>query len=407
MSVARVAVLTVLLLGALGAAALTWRFTRDGAPRVADHVSVAEALGRVGADGFARALAPRPFSFPADHGPHREFRNEWWYYTGNVATAAGRRFGYQLTFFRIALAPGEPAGGSAWRARDLWMAHLAVSDIGGRRFVARSRLARAALDLAGAEPSPLRVWLEDWSARGDAGGSPGPTMRLSAAERGTGIDLVLEPMKPPVLQGERGLSVKGPAPGQASYYYSLTRLVTRGTITVDGARHDVSGTSWMDREWSTSALGEDQIGWDWFAVQLDDGRDVMVYRLRRADGGVDSASAGTVVARDGSSRPLAANDVQVETLGWWSSPRGGVRYPAGWRMTVPGEDLVLEVEPRLDDQEWTAPVRYWEGAVSVRGRAAGHPVSGDGYVELVGYAPRDGRAAHGTGASAGTRRLVR
>jgi predicted secreted hydrolase len=410
MTVGHGAVRVLVLLGALGVlgvAALTWRLMRDGTVRVVEHVSVAEALGSVAADGFARALAPRAFSFPADHGPHPEFRNEWWYYTGNVATGSGRRFGYQLTFFRIALAPGGPARGSAWRASELWMAHLAVSDIGGRRFVASSRLARAALDLAGAQASPLRVWLEDWSAHGDAAGTPGPRMRLSAAERGTGIDLVLEPTKPPVLQGERGLSVKGPEPGQASYYYSLTRLVTRGTITVDGARHDVSGTSWMDREWSTSALGEDQIGWDWFAVQLDDGRDLMVYRLRRADGTVDPASAGTVVARDGSSRSLAADDVQIETLAWWSSPRDGARYPARWRVTVPREDMVLEVEPRLDDQEWTAPVRYWEGAVSVRGRAAGQPVSGDGYVELVGYAPRDRRASGGSAASAAPRALVR
>lgn len=372
--------------------ALAWLALRGTRPPHMASVPVAEALGGVPDAGFARAVAPRPFTFPDDHGPHAGFRNEWWYYTGNVATATGRRFGYQLTFFRIALAPRAGPRASAWAASDVWMAHLAVTDVAGRRFIAKSRLARGALSLAGARAEPFRVWLEDWSAEG-VDRAATPRMKLAAEDVELGVELVLDSRKPPVPQGDRGLSVKGAEPGQASYYYSLTRLDTRGVIRVGAERFAVAGTSWMDREWSTSALAPDQVGWDWFALHLDDGRDLMVYRLRRADGSADPASAGALIARDGSRRPLALPDVKIDVLGWWGSPRGDARYPARWRLAIPSEDLVLEIEPRLADQEWTEPVRYWEGAVSARGRAGAargragaREILAEGYAELVGYA---------------------
>jgi predicted secreted hydrolase len=374
---------------------LAWLAIRETPPPRAASVPVAEALGGVPDTGFARALVPRPFTFPGDHGPHPGFRNEWWYYTGNVATAAGRRFGYQLTFFRIALAPRAEPRASAWATSDVWMAHLAVTDVAGRRFVAKSRLARGALSLAGARAEPFRVWLEDWSAAG-VDRAATPRMKLAAGDVDVGVELVLDSRKPPVPQGDRGLSVKGAEPGQASHYYSLTRLDTRGVIRVGAERFAVTGTSWMDREWSTSALARDQVGWDWFALHLDDGRDLMVYRLRRTDGSADPASAGALIAPDGSRRPLALADVTIDVLGWWPSPRGDTRYPARWRLAIPSEDLVLEIEPWVADQEWTDPVRYWEGAVSARGLAGaaserggatrGREVRAEGYAELVGYA---------------------
>jgi predicted secreted hydrolase len=372
------------------AAMLAWLSIREVSTPPSPSVSVAEALAARTDEGFAKALVPRPFVFPADHGPHPGFRSEWWYYTGNVATAGGRRFGYQLTFFRVALAPPSAPRRSAWATTESWMAHLAVTDIEGRRFVARSRLSRGgALELAGARATPFAVWLERWSARGLTSRAT-PAMRLAASDADAGIDLVLESAKPPVLEGDAGLSRKGSEPGQASYYYSLTRVATSGTITVGADRFDVSGTSWMDREWSTSALGRDQVGWDWFALQLDDGREVMLYRLRRADGSVDPASAGTLIATDGSSRGLDVGDVTVDVLGWWTSgghgDRPATRYPARWRLAIPSTGLELEVTPRLADQEWTEPVRYWEGAVAVRGRARDRAIGGEGYVELVGYA---------------------
>jgi predicted secreted hydrolase len=225
------------------------------------------------------------------------------------------------------------------------------------------------------------VWVEDWTVAGEGAGAL--PMRLIAAADAIGIDLVLDAGKPPVLQGQRGLSRKGPEEGNASHYYSLTRMPTRGTVRIGGERFRVEGLSWMDREWSTSALG-DHVGWDWFALQLDDGRDLMYYRLRAADGATSRFSAGTIVAADGSSRPLGPDDVRVAPLGWWKSPRGG-RYPARWRVEVPGEALALEVVPRVADQEHREPVRYWEGAVEVRPGDRTSP-AGQGYVELVGYA---------------------
>jgi predicted secreted hydrolase len=344
-------------------------------------VAVREALADDRA-GFTRALAPRPLSFPADHGPHPDFRTEWWYYTGNLSTAAGRRVGFELTFFRIALAPDSVVRASAWATRQLYIGHFAISDIAGGRFHAFGRSSREALDLAGASASPFRVWLDDWSAEGD-----GPAARLRANEGDVAIDLEVSAAKPVVAQGDRGLSRKGPEPGNASFYYSFTRMPARGVVRLGRETLEVTGEAWMDREWSTSALGSGVEGWDWFALQLDDGRELMFYLLRRRDGTIDPFSAGTLVAADGTTRVLEPGDVRIETLAHWRSPRSGVRYPARWRVSVPSADLRLEIEPRLADQELIVGTRYWEGAVAVNGTAvAGRPIAGQGYVELVGYA---------------------
>ena len=367
---------------------------RDGAgggDGVHASLAVSAALGAGDLAGFARAVAPRPFSFPADLGPHPEFRTEWWYYTGNLETATGRHFGFQLTFFRTALAPPTARGtarasaqrASAWSSRQLYLAHFAVTDTTGRRFHAWSRLSREALGLAGARATPFRVWLEDWSAQSEAAG--GLPTRLHAAEGDVAIDLILTSDKPVALQGDRGLSQKGPEPGNASYYYSLSRMSARGTVSAGGESLPVSGLAWMDREWSTSALGPDLVGWDWLALQLDDGRDVMVYRLRHRDGTADARSAGALIAADGATRPLAPADVTLEALDHWTSPRSRVRYPSRWRLAIPGAALSVEITPRLADQELIVGTRYWEGAVRVEGTAAGRPIGGRGYVELVGY----------------------
>jgi predicted secreted hydrolase len=347
---------------------------------------VSAVLGPGDVTGFARATAPRRLAFPADLGPHPEFRTEWWYYTGNLETAARRHFGFQLTFFRTALAPPAPgvaARASAWAASQLYLAHFALTDTAGRRFHAWSRLGREALGLAGARATPFRVWLEDWSAASEA--PEGLPVRLRAAEGDVAIDLVLASDKPIVQQGDHGLSRKGPEPGNASYYYSLSRMSARGTVRAGGEPLPVSGLAWMDREWSTSALGPDLVGWDWLALQLDDGRDLMVYRLRRRDGTADARSSGTLIAVDGATRPLAAGDVILDALDHWTSPRSRVRYPSRWRLAIPGAALSLEITPRLADQELIVGTRYWEGAVRVQGTAAGRAIAGRGYVELVGY----------------------
>lgn len=387
----RVRVAAVLAALVAGAAILAVAWLRGGgaaAPGGGIQAAIAVTEALAGDDpGYARAVTPRPFSFPDDHGPHPDFRTEWWYYTGNLETSAGRHFGFQLTFFRSALAP-PPEGrvdrrASAWATRQLFVAHFAVTDTASSRFHVASRLTREALGLAGAQARPLRVWVEDWSVEGEA--PHGLPMRLRAAEGDVAIDLVVAAEKPAVLQGDRGLSRKGPEAGNASFYYSFTRMAARGTVRVDGHPFPVAGHAWMDREWSTSALGAALAGWDWFALQLDDGRELMFYVLRRRDGSADAFSAGVLVAADGGARPLGVADVALQTLAHWTSPRSRVRYPARWRLAVPSADLRLEITPRLPDQELIVGTRYWEGAVGVEGAAAGKPVSGQGYVELVGY----------------------
>lgn len=352
------------------------------------RLSVPELLGGTPDAGFERALGPRPFSFPADHGPHPGFRTEWWYVTGNLATASGRPFGYQLTFFRSALAPEMPERSSAWATRQVYMAHFAVSDPRQGDFHSFERFSRGALGLAGAEAEPLRVWLEDWTL--DSGSPATLPLRLRAADGQVLLDLTLGSAKPVVLQGDRGLSQKGEAPGNASYYYSWTRMPTSGTLAVGGVEHAVEGLSWMDREWSTSALDDDQVGWDWFSLQLDDGTELMYYQLRTTDGGTHPASAGTLVAREGGSRRLRGEDLHLEVLDTWRSPVTGAAYPSRWRLEVASEELSLEIEPLLADQELRLSVLYWEGAVRFDGARAGRPVSGRGYVELTGYGgPKD------------------
>jgi predicted secreted hydrolase len=379
--------IVLLLALALAVAFAVGRWPRQppelDAQPLAARLELADLLGGPAAAGFARADRPRDFRFPEDHGPHDGFRTEWWYLTGQLAAADGRAFGYQLTFFRQALAPAVAPSTSRWRTGHLWMAHFALTDVAGERFHAFERFGREALGLAGARRSPLRIHVEDWELA--ATDLAPDTFRLAAAEGDVALALDLASTRPPVLQGDAGLSAKGPELGNASYYYSLTRLASRGELRLGARRFAVTGSSWLDREWSTSALGPDLAGWDWFALQLDDGSDLMLYRLCRRDGSGALTSAGTWIAADGSTARLAAPDFGLTPLTTWESPRGGV-YPARWRVEIPGRALSLEVEPLLSDQELPLLVRYWEGAVVARGTAAGRPVTGRGYVEMTGYA---------------------
>jgi predicted secreted hydrolase len=338
------------------------------------------------ADGFAAAITPRTFSFPADHGPHPRFRTEWWYFTGNLESAGGRHFGFELTFFRYALSPELVPRASHWGANNAWMAHFAVTDTHSNRFVAHERLARGALELAGAHSDGIDVWVESWSARTAAD----ETVRLEAAAEGEAIDLALRPLKPPVLQGDQGLDRKGPEAGNASYYYSIPRFTVTGTVAVaDAIPVEVVGTAWLDREWATSALSDELSGWDWFALQLDDGRDIMYYRLRSRDGTSSPYSGGSISLADGTVVRLGPDDVTLQARDVWQSPRTGTRYPVAWRMLAPAYDLDLEIAPTLSNQEIDLSVRYWEGAVTVSGSrtmSAGNTrVSGRGYLELAGY----------------------
>jgi predicted secreted hydrolase len=350
----------------------------ERAPSPDAEPSLSSRLGGGEPAGFARAIEPRRFLFPADHGAHPAFRNEWWYFTGNLEDADGRRLGYQLTLFRVALVAEAARRASEWATRDVWMGHLAVSDAGANRHAARERFARGAAGLAGARVDPIRIWLEDWQIS-----SPdGERWRLEAREDGLGIDLELESRRPPVLQGEDGLSRKSAEPGNASYYYSLTRLATRGEVLIGGERFTVTGSSWLDREWSTSVLADDQAGWDWFALQFEDGRDLMYYRLRRTDGSADPMSAGSLVTAGGALRRLGDAAVTLEPLRWWRAD-DGTAYPVAWEMHLPGEPR-WRIDAVFDAQRMDLTVRYWEGMVTVTEADSGAPL-GRGYMELAGY----------------------
>jgi len=328
--------------------------------------------------GFARALEARELVFPRDHGAHPEFATEWWYFTGNLRDAEAHRFGYQLTLFRVGLKPGGPAQDSDWRANQLYMGHLAISDIENRRHYSAERFSRAAAGLAGASVSPLHVWLGPWSIRGS--GEALFPIGIEASSSDLGVSLSLQSSrKPMVLQGDSGLSQKGALPGDASYYYSYTRLPTSGEIRIGAQRFSVAGDSWFDREWSSSALAADQAGWDWFALQLDDGRDLMFYRMRGRDGLMQPFSSGVLVMRNGDAVPLSHEQLELEPVRRWRSDRG-TDYPVAWSLKIPGHALDLRIEAAFDEQEMPLTVRYWEGAVTVSGSQ-----QGVGYLELSGY----------------------
>jgi predicted secreted hydrolase len=340
------------------------------------------------ADEWEIAKPGRALRFPEDHFAHERFKTEWWYYTGHVEAASGERFGWQVTFFRHGLDEGEAGAsgeGSPWAAGHLYAAHVAVCDESRGRFAFAEKIGRSALGRAGAASDRQLAWIDDWRAAG-----LGRVQHVAGGDDRYRVDFALQPEKPPVVHGRDGVSVKGDGPGRASFYYSMTRLSTEGVLVVDGKPLAVTGLAWMDHEWGSNQLNPDEVGWDWFSVQLDDGSDLMLYRLRKSDGSVDRNSSGSWVAADGAATPLSRDDAVVEATGTWKSPACGATYPSGWRVAVPSRGLELAIEPirrdaELDTRKSTGIV-YWEGPVRITGTRSGAAVRGQGYVELVGYA---------------------
>jgi predicted secreted hydrolase len=333
------------------------------------------------------------YEFPRDHASHPEFKLEWWYYTGNVQTTAGRRFGYQVTFFRVGVDP-SPANPSRWAVRDLFMTHLAVSDPQDGRYRYDERLTRGGPGIAGAATDRYRVWNEDWNAYLDAQGRH----VIRAINKNTGVELVLDEGKRPAINGVNGISQKGAMAGNASHYYSLTRMPTRGTLMIDGERYTVTGESWMDREFGTSFLEPEQQGWDWLSMQLSDGRELMLYQLRRGDGSRDPRSSGTLIERDGRTRHLNADDFTLQPVGRPYRAPSGAAYPTRWSIAVPEAKIALDVTTPMENQELStegAGVHYWEGLIDVNGTASGAPITGRGYLEMTGYRGSLGRVMSG------------
>jgi predicted secreted hydrolase len=351
-----------------------------------NDISLSKAMGDVKEENFSKAIDKREFVFPEDHGPHPDFRTEWWYFTGNLTDKENRKFGYQFTIFRTALTKKKEIRNSDWGSNQIYMAHFAITDIEKNEFYFEERFSREANKLAGAQINPLKVWLEDWQVMqiDDNVKFDLPTISISAKTGQAEIDFILNASKPKVLQGEEGLSQKGKQPGNASYYYSYTRLKTEGTILLSGKEFEVSGYSWMDREWSTSALSDDQAGWDWFALQFNDNSEIMYYQMRKKDGTPDVYSKGIIVNKNGSSRLINKDQVYLEVTDYWESP-SGVIFPSGWKLDIPDENIKLEIIPAIKNQLMDVSINYWEGAVLIEGIKNKEQFSGRGYVELTGY----------------------
>ncbi len=338
----------------------------------------------VEAGEYRLALPGYSFSFPRDHCSHDGFRTEWWYYTGHLRTGSGQEYGYQVTFFRSGVAEAR-ANPSRWAAKNLYLAHFAISDISRKSFRYFERVNRAGLGQAGASEKAFRVWVGEWDVTGD-----GSTQRLRVKDGGFAVDLTLVSLKSPVIHGEDGVSQKGDGRGHASHYYSLTRLKTEGRLTVGGKSVPVTGLSWMDHEFGSTQLNPDQVGWDWFSLQFEDGTELMLYIIRKMDGRPDPYSAGTWAGADGRMVRLRQSDISVEVLGRWKSPRSKGVYPMKWRLSMPTLGLDVTVTPAFSDQELdtakSTRVIYWEGAVSAEGTMHGRPATARGYVEMTGYA---------------------
>jgi predicted secreted hydrolase len=350
---------------------------------------------RASAEDFKRALPGKVFSFPQDHFSHPEFKTEWWYYSGHLQSLGDdkKSFGYQLTFFRTGLTRETKNQKSKWSIRDLYFAHLAITDESKKKFEYREKISRGSLGEAGALPfkkeeKTFRIWIEDWSIEGK-----GPGMQnhsLKAGDKFFGIELMLTPEKNPIIHGQNGISQKAEGEGYASHYYSIPRLKTEGKIFLQNKKIFVQGITWMDHEFGSSQLREYQVGWDWFSIQLDQGMELMFYQIRHRDGKIDPYSSGSIIFLDGTHQHLLKKEFQIDVLDHWKNSKSGAIYPSKWKIKVPDHQIDLTLSPTVKDQELitkeSTRVTYWEGSVKIEGKYQKKSIKGMGYVELTGYA---------------------
>lgn len=353
-------------------------------------------LPAVGGDewppAWSKALPGWEYQFPRDHASHPEFKSEWWYFTGNLAARDGRRFGYELVFFRQGVRPPEAGRENGKRPRlqtdSIKLAHFAIADPARGGFHFGQRTSRGAFGEAGfgelSDSTTTLAWIDSWQCQWD---ERAQHFLIRAQEREFAIEATLRPQKPPVLHGKYGVSQKAEGAGNASHYYSFTRMHAQATLTVDGVAHQAEGLGWFDHEWSTSQLSESQTGWDWFSIQFDDGTELMLYQLRMKTGGIDPHSHGTFVNTNGDTLHIASDQYSMQPLKFWTSPETGATYPVTWRIHIENPDMELAVTTPLDAQELVLdPISYWEGMIEAEGTRDKHPVHGRGYLEMTGYA---------------------
>jgi len=358
-------------------------------PVFADELSMKAILGERESDKlqFKQAIEPRTFHFPSDHLPHPEYKTEWWYFTGNLSSDNKQLFAYQFTLFRVGLPrPKKLDKPSKWRSNNIYMLHLALTDVSGEKIYQRQAMSRDGLGLAGVAMVNQRyqIWLDNWKISSMHKDHWLP-LELIVTEKDFSLKLQLTSAKPIILQGNKGLSQKSPEKGNASYYYSLTRMPTQGAIQIGNKMHRVNGNSWFDREWSTSSLAANQQGWDWFAMQLDNDVDIMLYQLRLLNGVKDSTSYAVMVDKNGKQKQFTVSQFQLQEKEYWRSPDTKIKYPIRWHLQIPSENLNLSISPLLKQQEWTGSFKYWEGAIKINGHQAGKAMSGKGYLEMTGY----------------------
>jgi predicted secreted hydrolase len=348
---------------------------------------IAFCVSSLHADDWRLALPGWQYEFPRDHAAHPDFKTEWWYFTGNLRDEkSGNEFGYQLTWFRHGIRREHDSALSRFVVRDLDFAHFTLSDLHGGEFYFSQKISRGAFGEAGSSKSdalPGRVaWIDDWQLFL----KPDGAWEITGADENRAVKLRLAPIKPPVIHGENGVSQKAEGTGHASCYYSLTRLATTGEISLNGKTYQVSGESWFDHEWATNQLTPGQIGWNWFSLQFDDGTELMLYQMRRRDGGIDPNSSGTLISQNGTTMHLTRNAYELTPLDWWKSSRTGARYPVRWHLRIPQSGLDLDISTPLEKQELALEsLSYWEGAIRATGTREGRPLSGHGYMELTGY----------------------
>ena len=342
---------------------------------------------------FAKAFCVYDFNFPEDHGSHEEFKTEWWYYTGNLEDANGHKFGYQLTIFRNGMEPIYDAEDknnllNNWQTKEIYMAHFAISDINNKKFYSFEKLGRESLGQAGAQNNPYKIWVKDWSIQSSPKANIDDIFPviIRAKDQDISLKLNLAPLKPVTLQGLQGLSQKSSGAGNASYYYSISKLASKGRIQIVDQTFKVKGFSWLDREFSTSSLGDTLVGWDWFALQLENNVEIMYYRLRDQENKTDMAhSGGVIIDASGEKHPFTAQDIILHSTEKFRSKYSGAEYPISWTMEIPKLNLKVKIKPLLKEQEHHNNYPYYEGAVEVNGEFSKNKIIGKGYMELVGY----------------------
>jgi predicted secreted hydrolase len=375
--------LGLIVLALLGIAALWWFVDKSTPLPIDQEATPLSDILTANGEGFARADQPWQFNFPTDHSAHPDYRTEAWYFVGHLTTPQGRQFGFQLTFFRFALAPQMKTSLSAWATNQIYRGHFAITDVAQKQFYAFERYSRAALGLSGAATAPVRVWVENWRAQMVTGNSQTPTFHLQASDEEVAMKLQLQSRKPLVVPKADDLF---PINGQnAFYFYVAPRLATQGQIKIGSQRFQVTGSAWLDHTWGAVPVSQGQLALNRFLLQLNDGREIVGLQLHRRDGSGTPITTGILIDQDGSVQQLDRRAISLEEFDEWRSPRDDTTYPSRWRLHIPEQDIDLTITPSISDQEMAMAIRYWGGSVDVAGTVDGRYLGGSGHVELTGY----------------------